>query len=80
MTDFDDSSELDLGNEMEALQPYVSPTATKEEVIRKLENCPVCGSQLHFTYFADFAHMATNEVARCNECNYRSRKGLQALV
>lgn len=80
MMEFDDTAEFDLQSELENLQPYISPTATKEEVIRKLETCPVCGNQLHFTYFADFAHMATNEVARCNECNYRTKKGLQALV
>ncbi len=80
MIEFDDATEAEIQTEMENMQPYISPTATKEEVIRKLESCPVCGSQLHFTYFADFAHMATNEIARCNECNYRHRKGLQALV
>lgn len=80
MMEFDENADLEIQSEIEPGQPYISPTATKEEVIRKLETCPVCGSQLHFTYFADFTHLATNEIARCHECNYRHRKGLQALV
>lgn len=79
MKDLEDFNEVDLQAELEGLQPYVSPTASRDEVIRQLETCPVCASQLQFTYFADFTNMATNEVVRCNECNYRARKGLQSL-
>ena len=79
MKDFDDAPDFDLQSELEALQPYVSPTGSREEVMRQMESCPVCGSQLQFTYFADFTNLTTNEVVRCPECNYRARKGHRSL-
>ena len=80
MEDSEDNLDLDFQSDWETLQPYISPTAKKEEVIRQMESCPVCGSQLQFTYFADFVSLMTNEVVRCYECNYQLRKGLKSLV
>ena len=81
MRDFDEyTDDTDMQSEMEALQPYISPTAPKEDIIRQLETCPICGNQLQFTYFADFINLSTHEVVRCNDCNYRARKGLQSLL
>ena len=67
-------------NSLEDILLHVDATASKEEIIRQMETCPICGGKLRFSYFADFPNLCTNEIARCNECHYRSKRGLKALV
>lgn len=71
--ELEDLQDLELQSELEKLQPYIDTTASKEDIIRQLEGCPICGSRLHFTYFADMVNLNTHEVANCNECGYRFR-------
>ena len=79
MKDVDDG-DFDFAGEPEDTQSYIDHTASKEEVIRQLEICPICGNQLQFSYFADFINLVTNEVVRCYECSYRARTGLKNLL
>lgn len=65
---------------LEDILLYVDATASREEIIKQMESCPVCGGKLRFSYFADFSNLCTNEIARCNECHYRSKKGVKALI
>lgn len=75
----DDFRDEELDKEMENFVPYVSPTGGVAEVIKGLESCPVCGCNLHFTNFTDFARMVSHEVVRCDECGYRAKKDMSNL-
>jgi len=72
---FEEESEAEVEN----FVPYQNPTATKDEAIRLLEGCPICGCKLHFTNFSDFARMVSHEVVRCEECGYRAKKEMSIL-
>lgn len=71
--DTDPQQEIDLS-------PYQNPTASIIEAIRLMESCPVCGSRVHFTSFADFSRMTTHEVSRCEDCGYRAKKAMTRLM
>ena len=70
---------VDEEKEAENFVPYQNPTATIPEALRLLEACPVCGSQLHFTNFSDFARLVSHEVVRCEDCGYRAKKDMSQL-
>ncbi len=76
----DATLDLDLHQEMDVLAPYLNPTASAEEVVRIMEGCPVCGTQLHFTHFADFARWLTHESVRCDDCGYRAKREIVRLL
>lgn len=75
----EESFEDETETEVENFVPYQNPTATKDEAIRLLEGCPICGCKLHFTNFSDFARMVSHEVVRCEECGYRAKKDMSIL-
>ncbi len=75
----DEFRDEDLEKESENFVAYVSPTASVDEVIRGLQGCPVCGCNLHFTNFTDFARLVSHEVVRCDECGYRAKKDMSNL-
>ena len=73
--------ELELQQEMDLLTPYLNPTPSSvEEIVRIMEACPVCGNQMHFTHFADFARLLTHESVRCDDCGYRAKRELVRLL
>ena len=77
--EFDDALDLDLDEELKNLTPYPNPTAPAQEVIRLLETCPICGSGLHSTHFADFSLLTSHEVVRCDDCGYKAQRDMSRL-
>ena len=78
-SEFDDFIEEEAEVEQENFVPYLSPTASADEVLRQLEACPICCCKLHFTNFTDFARMVSHEVVRCGECGYQAKKDMTQL-
>lgn len=74
-----DEFDTDVQTELEAYTPYQNPTATVFEAIKLMEACPICGSKLHLTHFADYHQMTSFEASRCDECGYKSKKNMSRL-
>jgi len=49
------------------------------EILARLNKCPACTSNLHFKHITDFGSNTTRELARCPECEYRSKDVLHKL-
>jgi hypothetical protein len=66
---------------VEGTQAATTPTlfGESEEVVARYTHCALCGSNLHFTHFTDFARNLTQETARCPECGVRVRQVMHKL-
>lgn len=74
-----DEFDVEIKTELEPVSTYQNPTATIFEVIRMMEACPICGSKMHLTHFADFSELTSTEVGRCDECGYKGKRQLSRL-
>lgn len=61
--------------------PATSPSwvGSTPEVLNRYSHCAICGSNLHFTYFTDFAKNMTEENAKCPECGVRAHRVVHKL-
>ena len=53
--------------------------ANPAEVLARYGQCTLCGGNLHFTHFTDFATNITHEIAKCPECGIKIRQVLHKL-
>jgi C4-type Zn-finger protein len=44
-----------------------------------MEACPICGSKMQLTHFADFSDLTSTEIGRCDECGFKGKKQLSRL-
>ena len=51
----------------------------KEEVIKKIDECPICKSKLVLSHFPDYKNLIVQETARCLDCGNGNRKVIYVL-
>jgi len=64
---------------LEGTQTLFHGLGTVDEVVDRYTRCNICGSNLHFNYFTDFAKNMTQEVAKCPECGEKARNVIHRL-
>ena len=52
---------------------------TAEEVKKKIDDCPICGSKLLLSHMPDYKNLLVQETARCLECGSGNRKVIHIL-
>ena len=60
----------------ECLPQFIGPV---EKMLKRYQQCPICGGHLHFSHTTDFNHNITHELAKCPECQIRIRKVVHRL-
>ncbi len=59
--------------------PVGKTHSNSKDAVRKYSKCPICDSNLHFTYHTDFNLNTTQETVKCPECVIRIRRVLHRL-
>ncbi len=71
--------DLEMDQEMDFNETFRQFMGNTQDVITRYTHCHLCGAHLHFSYFTDFTHNFTHEMAQCPECGTKARKVLHKL-
>jgi hypothetical protein len=58
---------------------YEQYYGSKEEVQKKIDDCPKCHSKLILGHFPDYKNLLVQETARCLDCGESNRKIIYVL-
>ena len=75
------NSETEGGEELPTSMNEALPLfcGTAKDVLDRYTHCVLCGANLHFTHYTDFAKNLTQETSRCPECGIKLKRVLHRL-